>query len=117
MYDSSLPVNLTCVSQLTQLGIQSAFWRYYGLGQVPVDVDLEWHQLTALQSVTILGWAKWQLNVLQLCRLPQLWHFGFTRCRLCDRYTRELMAELEETFACWCPHVEVVIDVSGASLL
>lgn len=85
VYDSPLPFNLTCTSQITQLSVQSGYVDAkftYSQECVSLDVDIEWQKLTALQCVTILGQAKLRGSVLQFSKLPQLWHFSLLRARI-----------------------------------
>lgn len=69
--DGPLPSNLSGMTHLTQLSIQSAFLvEGSDVECVPLVVDVEWRKLFALQSVTIAGWAKLHPSVLQLSMLP-----------------------------------------------
>lgn len=60
VFDTPLPLNLTCMSQLTQLRLQMAadnkdtHYDYVGC----IDVNIEWYKLNALQSVSVSGWTK-----------------------------------------------------------
>ena len=118
-HETPLPLNLSGMTHLTQLSIQSAFLvEGCDVECVPLVVDVEWCKLFALQSVTISGWAKLHPNVLQLSMLPQLWRFEIDQFVLCDTQTIQLMKELEHTFASCCRNVEVVKqNTSSLSLL